>query len=105
MDGPVWSALVSIVRNVPVPEEAMSQRQRLNEYLAMTPVLMDYGWFVAPFINGNEHKRLKKLVDYIQANPPADDAAKHAIEDNIHKEFLDVAFSVQVRARYVWLAL
>jgi hypothetical protein len=44
-------------------------------------------------------------VAYIQANPPADDAAKRAIEDNIHKEFLDVAFSVQVRARYVWLAL
>ena len=75
----------------------MSQQQRLNELTALTPVLMDYGWFVAPYINGKEHERIKKLVAYIQANPPADDAAKRAIEDNIHKEFLDVAFSVQVR--------
>jgi hypothetical protein len=89
-----WSALVSIVRNIRVREEAMSQQQRLNEYPALTPVLMDYGWFVAPYINGEEHERIKKLVAYIQANPPADDAAKRAIEDNINKEFLDVAFSV-----------
>ena len=83
----------------------MSQQQRLNEYPALTPVLMDYGWFVAPYINGGEHERIKTLVTYIQANPPSDGAAKHAIEDKIHKEFLDVAFSAQVRARYVWLAL
>jgi hypothetical protein len=88
-----------------VGEEAMPQQQRLNEYHAMTPVLMDYGWFVPPFINGKEHERIKKLVDNIQANPPADDAAKRAIEEKIHKEFLDVAFSVQARARYVWLGL
>ena len=66
---------------------------------------MDYGWFVAPFINGEEHERIKKLVAYIKANPPADDAAKRVIENRIHKEFLDVAFNVKVRARYVWLAL
>ena len=83
----------------------MSQQQRLNEYPALTPGLMDYGWFVAPYINGKEHERIKRLVAYIQANPPVDDAARRAIEDNIHKEFLDVAFNVQVRARYVWLAL
>jgi hypothetical protein len=40
----------------------MSQQQRLNEYPALTPVLMDYGWFVAPYINGEEHERIKKLV-------------------------------------------
>jgi hypothetical protein len=83
----------------------MSQQQRINEYPALTPVLMDYGWFVAPDINGKEHEGMKNLVAYVQANPPADDPAKRVIEDNIHKEFLDVAFSVQVRARYVWLAL
>lgn len=88
-----------------MPDEAMSHQQRLNEYPALTPVLMEYGWFVAPYINGNEHERIKMLVAYIQANPPANDAAKRAIEDGIHKEFLDVAFSPQVRARYVWLAL
>jgi hypothetical protein len=81
------------------------QQQRLNEYPALTPVLMDYGWFVAPYINGEEHDRIKALVFDIQANPPTNDAAKRAIEDRIHKEFLDVAFSVKVRARYVWLAL
>jgi hypothetical protein len=83
----------------------MSDQQRLNEYPALTPVLMDYGWFVAPFINGQEHDRIKALVAYIQASPPADDAAKRATEDRIHQEFLDVAFNPQVRARYVWLAL
>lgn len=83
----------------------MSQQQRLNEYPALTPVLMDYGWFVAPYINGEEHERIKTLVDHIQANSPTNDAEKRAIEDRIHEEFLDVAFSVQVRARYVWLAL
>jgi hypothetical protein len=83
----------------------MNQQQRLNEYPTLTPVLMDYGWFVAPFINGLEHDRVKTLVNYIKANPPADDVSRRAIEDKIHKEFLDVAFSTQARARYVWLAL
>jgi hypothetical protein len=79
----------------------MTQQQRLNDYPALTPVLMDYGWFIAPYINGEEHERVKKLVTYITANPPANDAAKRAIENKIHAEFLDVVFSTQVRARYV----
>jgi len=83
----------------------MNQQQRIDDYLALTPALMDYGWFIAPYINGEEHDRVKKLVAHIQANPPSDDAAKQAIEDKIHREFLDVAFSNQVRARYVWQAL
>lgn len=83
----------------------MSQQQRLMEYPALTQELMNYGWFVAPFINGYEHERIKDLLSHIQTNPPTDDAAKHAIEDNIHRVFLDVTFNVQVRARYVWLAL
>ena len=86
-------------------EESLNQQQRLNEYPALTSALMDYGWFIAPYINGAEHDRVKQLVAYIHANPPADDAAKQAIEDKIHHEFLDVAFSNQVRARYVWQAL
>src|SRR6202034_4724842 len=89
------SALISIARKTATREERMSQQQRLNEYPALTPGLMDYGWFVAPYINGKEHERIKRLVAYIQANPPVDDAARRAIEDNIHKEFLDVAFNVQ----------
>jgi hypothetical protein len=83
----------------------MDHQQRIDDYPSLTLVLMGYGWFIAPFINGEEHARVKSLVAYIQANPPPDDAAKRAIEDKIHREFLDVAFSNQVRARYVWQAL
>jgi len=86
-------------------EEKLNQQQTINEYPALTPALMDYGWFIAPYINGEEYDRVKNLVAYIQANPPPDNAAKQAIEDKIHREFLDVAFSNQVRARYVWQAL
>jgi hypothetical protein len=86
-------------------EEKLNQQQRVSDYPALTPALMDYGWFIAPYINGEEHDRVKKLVAYIHANPPADNAAKQAIEDRIHREFLDVAFSNKVRARYVWQAL
>jgi len=83
----------------------MSLQARLSEYTALTPVLMDFGWFVAPFINGAEHDSVKRLVDEIQRDPPRDAAARRAYEDRIHKEFMDVAFSFQARARYVWLAL
>jgi hypothetical protein len=83
----------------------MSQQQRINEYSGLTSQLMDYGWFVAPFIVGEEHERIKKLATYIAANPPPDDSARRAIEDKIHLELLDVAFSSRARARYVWLAL
>jgi hypothetical protein len=83
----------------------LNEQQRINDYPALTPALMGYGWFIAPYINSQEHDRVKNLVAYIQANPPGDNAAKQAIEDRIHREFLDVAFSNQVRARYVWQAL
>lgn len=64
----------------------MSQQQRINEYSGLTSQLMDYGWFVAPFIFGEEHERIKKLAAYITANPPADNTARQAIEDKIHLE-------------------
>ncbi len=83
----------------------MTQQSRIGEYQTISAQLMDYGWFVAPFVDGREHARLKTLSDYIATNPPADDADRRAIEEKIHRELLDVAFSNQVRARYVWLAL
>lgn len=66
---------------------------------------MEYGWFVGPFVDGDEHQRIKSLCAHITANPPQDDAGRRAIEDKIHKELLDVVFSTRARARYVWLAL
>jgi len=83
----------------------MTQQQRISEYQTISKQLMDYGWFVAPFVDGREHDRIKTLAAYIAANPPPDDAARKAIEDKIHVELLDVTFSTRVRARYVWLAL
>lgn len=83
----------------------ISENMRLKSFPSLTSLLSDYGWFVPPFINGEEHRRIENLVDYIHANPPIDDDARRSTENKIHKELLDVVFSCQVRARYVWLAL
>lgn len=83
----------------------MDQQQRLSEYPQLSTALMDYGWFLPPGVAGHEHKRIKNLVTYITANPPADNPARQAIEVMIHRELLDVAFSNELRARYMWLAL
>ncbi|MBI3699180.1 MAG: hypothetical protein HY242_01865 [Afipia sp.] len=79
--------------------------QWINEYPVITSKLENYGWFVAPFIVGEEFTELKALVGYIDANPPNGDADRKAIEGKIFERLCDVAFSNQVRARYVWLGL
>jgi len=66
-------------------------QQWINDYPAVTAKLMDYGWFVAPFLFGDEIARIKQLAAYIDANPPPDANARRAIEDKIHVELLDVA--------------
>ncbi|WP_076862046.1 hypothetical protein [Bradyrhizobium mercantei] len=83
----------------------MTQQQRIADYRALSSQLMDYGWFIGPFATGEEHERIKSLGAHITANPPSDDNGRRAIEDKIHKELLDVAFSTRARARYVWLTL
>ncbi|MCK1744300.1 hypothetical protein IVA80_26630 [Bradyrhizobium sp. 139] len=41
----------------------------INEYPVMTAKFEDYGWFVAPFIVGQEFTELKALSQFIVANP------------------------------------
>jgi hypothetical protein len=89
----------------PSGKHIMTEQQRISQLRNLTSQLMDYGWFVPPFIVGEEHERIGKLGAYITANPPLDTAARSAIENKIYVELLDVAFSNEVRARYVWLAL
>lgn len=83
----------------------MSQMQRIAEVAAFTPKLMDYGWFVPPSITGQEHDRVKKLVARIDVAPPTVQADRQRIEQDIHRELMDVTFSAKARARYVWLAM
>jgi hypothetical protein len=67
--------------------------------------LEPYGWFVAPFIVGTEFDRIEGLTKTIDKNPPADANAKKRYRKKIYLALVDVAYSPQVRARYVWLAL
>jgi hypothetical protein len=77
----------------------------ISEYPKITAKLMDYGWFVAPFIAGAEFKSIQQLSNDLDANPPKNDADRQAIEKRIYEALMDVSYSNQVRARYVWLGL
>ena len=79
--------------------------QWINEYTVITSKLESYGWFVAPYIVGQEFEELKVLIKYIDGNSPKDDNDRKFIEQKIYDRLCDVAFSNQVRARYVWLGL
>lgn len=79
--------------------------QWIQKYPIITAKLEDYGWFVAPYVVGEEFAELNALSQFIDANPPADLNAKRVIEQKIFERLCDVAFSNQVRARYVWLGL
>lgn len=83
----------------------MSQEDEVRNLSKLTAVLMDYGWFVPPFVMRSEIVVIEALTAEIAAKPPTDDSERSTIVDRIHKHLLDAAFSTKVRARYVWLAM
>lgn len=74
----------------------------LKNYQPISSVLMAYGWFLPTYLLGSDYDKIKKLFDYINANPPSDHAARQDIEDRIYSAMLDVVFHPNWRARGVW---
>ena len=79
--------------------------ERIRKYPTLSAKLEPYGWFVAPFIVGAEFDRIATFAETLDKRPPADDHARSIVERRIYLELADSAYSNQVRARYVWLAL
>jgi hypothetical protein len=83
----------------------MSQEQEIRDLKTLTSALMDYGWFVPPFVVQSEVAGLGAVMAQIAATPPSTDADKRAVEEKIHAQLMDVALSTQLRARFVWYAM
>jgi hypothetical protein len=77
----------------------------LTKYKPLSDVLMEYGWFVAPFIVGYEFRRIEAVAEHAMNHPPQTSDEKRLIEDMIHEALCETVFHPNYRARAVWLGL
>lgn len=77
----------------------------LEKYPKLSKILLDYGWFVAPYILGGDFKRIESLCDYIISNPPSNEDDKKIIEAKIDAALSDVVFHPQFRAFFVFRSI
>lgn len=71
----------------------------LKEFKMCSNVLMQYGWFVAPYINGISFERVKKLCFEIENNQKSRNSDE--IDDMIFYSLADSVFHPNYRAKYV----
>lgn len=57
----------------------------IAKYKPLSDIFMDYGWFVAPFIFGNEFKVVEETANFIQTHPPQNAADRKVIEERIYR--------------------
>ncbi len=79
--------------------------QWLEKYKPLSDVLMEYGWFVAPFLVGWEFKGVEAVVEHIKTHPPANPDDRLRIEAMIHQSLCDTVFDPGYRARPIWVGL
>lgn len=77
----------------------------LRTYRPTSEKLMAYGWFLPTYLLGKDMDRVQKLCDRIDAKPPADQADRQRIEDEIYYTMLDIVFHPNWRARAVCLGM
>lgn len=77
----------------------------LAKYKPLSDVLMDYGWFVAPFILSPEFRRIEAVAEHARNHVPQTSEDKRRIEAMIHEALCDTVFHPNYRSRAVWLGL
>jgi hypothetical protein len=53
----------------------------LAKFVPFSDILMDFGWFVPPYIFSRDFDRLEAAVDSVRKCPPANAIDREAIED------------------------
>ena len=71
------------------------------EYRQLSELLMKYGGVVAPFILGGEWAALSAFAATVAEAPPADDAARAAVEKRFDELLENTAFHPNYRAQLV----
>lgn len=77
----------------------------LEKYPRLSKTLLDYGWFVAPYMLGRDFERLEQLCGHIESAPPATDAGRKQVEELIDGLLGEIAFHPQFRAFFVFRSL
>jgi hypothetical protein len=77
----------------------------LVKYKPLSNVLMEYGWFVPPFIIGSEFHRIEAVAEHARKRAPVTGDDRRLIEAMIHEALCDTVFHPNYRARAVWLGL
>lgn len=76
--------------------------QEIKRQRDVSVTLMDYGWFVAPYLTMHEFEKAEKTADYITANPPKTAQDRRDIEDRIYHSLKEPVFNPGYRARATW---
>lgn len=79
--------------------------QWIAEYRPLSAKLMAYGWFLPTYLQGKDFDRIKKLCERLDTSPPADQAGRQKVEDEIYHTMLDIVFHPNWRARGVWYGI
>jgi hypothetical protein len=77
----------------------------LAKYKPLSDVLMEYGWFVAPFIIGSEFRSIEAVAEHAKNHPPQNSDDRRLIEVMIHEALCETVFHPNYRARAIWLGL
>ncbi len=77
----------------------------LAKFKPLSDVLMEYGWFVAPYIIGAEFRVIEGVVEHVKNHPPQTSDDRRVIETMIHDALCEPVYHPNYRARAVWLGL
>jgi hypothetical protein len=96
-------AIVPMMPN-PSPSPPLNE-DWVPKFTAYSRQLLEYGWFVAPFILGSDFSRVEKVTIEIGRHPTPNQAEREQLEKHIFFSLLDPVFHPNWRARAVWFGL
>lgn len=76
----------------------------LKRYEPLCRTLLDYGWFVAPYLIGQDFEKVKKLCSALDNQPPTTAHQRKTAEGHIDYILSDIAFHPGFRAFFVFRA-
>lgn len=74
----------------------------LEHYKPISKILLQYGWFVPPYIQGKDFDRIAKYCGEIEKKAPSNDKEKVEVEKTINFILSDIAFHPNFRSFFVY---
>jgi hypothetical protein len=77
----------------------------LKNYEPLCNTLLEYGWFVAPYLIGKDFEKVKELCLKLNSHPPTSEKERKSAEESIDYVLSDIAFHPGFRAFFVFRSM